>query len=580
FIFQQEMDRYSKNQDCIHITFPPPNPPTVSFLRDDINPPPIIERFEMPSENFYKYDYAQYYFKKDSSGKIHFLELYKHYSGGYKTKFYLGTFNNETYEFQKREIGNLDFNSFADFDIDNDGNIYVFYKSGEYIYPTGNDEVSIVKIEQETLPELKVVFDFKNDKKKPENYLPIKDDLIPFTIKIVPDDEDKFFKTEEKYDVKLLIRDTNGNEYSQGAKDKFAFENKTYEYTVNDLSLDEESGEINLIPDNYYGVAQIYAQIEGQKNANTIEIPIDTDNDIIADSWENTYSNVSVGIDDREIDNETLTGVSGGEVGDGFKVFQEYKGLLRNDSDAQSHFRLNPDQKEIFIVVKTAPPCSIDSFTNHLSDLNIVFQELSTKSLYIDSDENYRFIKGSTEFKYNEGLHTGSGLNQNGLFKDNPPFFSDYPKFAFNRRPEIANGGGIIYMYHTTIMNIFSDANLENERNTCTYFTTVEGRRKRIVFNNTDLDDDNDDYIGDDINIWDLVDDKGDNKIFDISMSNYWELYNYACLHEMGNIFALKDKHPSEGINTIMIGGSFSKYRKFYYSETEKSAIKTYREMR
>ena len=186
-IFQQDRDRYSKNQYCIHITFPPSNPPPVSFLRDYTDQKPIIKRFEMPSENFYKYDFAQYYFKKDSSGKIHFLELYKHYSGGYKTKFYLGTFNNETYEFQKKEIGNLDFNSFADFDIDNDGNIYVFYKSGEYIYPTGNDEVSIVKIE--TLPEFhtEVYFEYPENEFYPEEpfkYVPKPNSEIKIHIEI------------------------------------------------------------------------------------------------------------------------------------------------------------------------------------------------------------------------------------------------------------------------------------------------------------------------------------------------------------------------------------------------------------
>ncbi|MCK4665138.1 hypothetical protein KAU33_00210 [Candidatus Dependentiae bacterium] len=585
FIFQQEMDKYSKNQDCIHITFPPPNPPPVSFLRDDINPPPIIERFEMPSENFARYSYAQYYFKKDSSGEIHFLELYKHYSGGYKTKFYLGTFNSETYEFQKREIGNLDFNSFADFDIDNDGNIYVFYKSDEYIYPNGNDKVSIVKIEQEEeIPELSIeVYTDENCTKKIDL-----DTYYPQYI------EEKLYvrvesETNVSKDLKanVILRNTNG-----GTENYIGFlfepitnqEAKNKTFTIPSGEQNSNFEEITYYPRETAGtIVQI---VIDKVNENELkepiikEVPKDADDDQMADAWEreeiehiNNISNINEFTPDWDGELPDVQGVNNLWSGDGFSAFIEYTGYtcirerigLNINSDLNNIKQMSSSEIDLFF---TSTTDRFDSNTILTNDTKSTLGKYNIKVHEILNLLPVNIKMTSSDFYINM-KYENFASGQTGLIttKDSGTTYGKIEEGTSG----VGTGNGTIIIYQGAVNNLLAIPNDPNFPNNpvalnyrignwvhekfyrekpfkvhlCSYKDGGNPEEIEIYFNEKEGKDVNNDGDFDDwINLYDIADNYDDyndpqnTSTRGTPICHHWELEEFMTrfqLHEIGH---------------------------------------------
>jgi hypothetical protein len=77
---------------------------------------------------------------------------------------------------------------------------------------------------------------------------------------------------------------------------------------------------------------------------NFISIPIDKDNDKIADKWE-ADNEVSSLAPDSDEDKLPFTG----EVGDAITLFEEYRGFFTLDPD-RKHTRTNPNKRELFVI--------------------------------------------------------------------------------------------------------------------------------------------------------------------------------------------------------------------------------------
>ncbi len=589
-VLPSSRDSGNKNQKGLRIKFiTPDNPSAGGLFRSDEQI--IIEDIPIPAYTISYGNYSEYKYALDDFGNIYYIELYRTSGTAIKTRLYYGSFNDLE---NKEELAQFNFFSVADIESDANGDVWIAYQNRiTQIKGKVKELIQLKKEEQENTGDekLKVEFIFTDPNKQPENYLPIKNDLVPFKIKIIPDNTNQKEVSNKTYTVKLSIKDTKGNPYSPEAEDKVCFVNLSDNIQITDLKINTESNEQLLLFKNYYGVGQIHAEIVGKVSSNIIEIPIDIDNDIIADSWELQYPSVCVaGNDDREKDNEKIIGINDSESGDGFSVFQEYKGIIKDESLNNSFVRLDPTKKEILVFYESKPACNISNspdsqgLINYLESINIYWIFIQTNYKFIDPDILLPVRKYYTTWNYQAGTckEIPNAVLYNGILKDGNIFpYRDLAILGFTS-PNIIfaveetiicpNGGGYIRIYNETINNMFNNnLNFENESSYTEYDITFGTKKKKIIFDNKDKNENN--YIGDNINVWDLADGKVDNKI---SHFKTWEeLYKYICLHEFGHILGLYDVSPDSNIKTIMIQG-LSENLQFYFTDNQKKIIKTY----
>ncbi len=156
---------------------------------------------------------------------------------------------------------------------------------------------------------------------------------------------------------------------------------------------------------DYGAVAKLHAAVYNKEDEtqNTTMIPVDTDVNYIADSWQEGDYNMGLGWakngvkwtgtadedsedgpDDNEYDNEHL--------GDGLTAFAEYRGHLVNGI----HTRTHPDEKDVFIHLADAVRTPINTEFGWADNLPNIFtlREVKTKDVrnYDGADTSINFL--------------------------------------------------------------------------------------------------------------------------------------------------------------------------------------------
>ena len=181
-------------------------------------------------------------------------------------------------------------------------------------------------------PRLELEFD-----KDPDTYLPIKNDLIEVTATITPAPPPGSMVTFE------LVQ-----------ADDFTFADSTVAPKMEEVVGKE--AKVMIKSQEYWGVVTVKATLVRPGKADLDDeqqLPLDTDNDGIADSWELDPANGGTlakggSNQDGNWDDETSPGNT--NDGDGLTKLDEYKGAL----DQGNHLRLTPEMKEVIFDVTQA----------------------------------------------------------------------------------------------------------------------------------------------------------------------------------------------------------------------------------
>jgi hypothetical protein len=209
-----------------------------------------------------------------------------------------------------------------------------------------------------------VVLEFDRD---PATYLPMKGDSIRVTARVHP---------EPPQGSEVVFR--------LAGVDSLRFRDTELDSLV--VPVVGDSASAKLWSYAYWGVASLTATHRGLEGeaSDAGEIPIDADDDGIADSWEMSPEgggamNLGGSYQDQDWDEEASPGTT--HDGDDFTKFDEYKGyMLRLLSNPQlgSHFRMKTSRKEFFISSDTA----LQSET--FSAITSISQQLDMEPIYFD----------------------------------------------------------------------------------------------------------------------------------------------------------------------------------------------------
>ncbi|MCK5346122.1 MAG: hypothetical protein KAR20_22080, partial [Candidatus Heimdallarchaeota archaeon] len=378
----------------------------------------------------------------------------------------------------------------------------------------------------------------------------------------------------ENKTVKFSLRGTKEGD----APFEFIWSDDTTEEKSVILKAGENSVDcpVNLKSTSYFGVVGVTAGIyDGQDDIESDyeaenEMPEDTDNDLMADSWEKQYLDCYNYTDIEEfkprddLENEPEFK----KTGDYITNLEEYRGYSiysRNKVFIRNGFRFDPTKREVFI--RNALTESYDWVFNYLTN------NLDLKTIAVDENEypskadKYDYYCGiSTVWELNDALYTKANGYGNEDFESGKFFVDEvdasniarnnfgelrlegtftlghnYPKgIDPNMTQQMADASWeVSNVYTKTIDNLFVDENrlpMDYSKHSFVKKVTIEndltGKVKTIALTYSSSD-----YA----NVVDLMDYKNDGKFFALPIE---EIKRFVLLHEIGHSLRLDHKAP------------------------------------
>jgi hypothetical protein len=374
-----------------------------------------------------------------------------------------------------------------------------------------------------------------------ENYLPSKNDTIDCKIKFTQK-PDSIFQLSIKLNYKIQMELLNST----------SDELKTL--------VDTTFYNFKLVCKEYWSYGSIEAVLGNDTlkvDTLTFEVPIDTDDDYIADYWELRPRNggtLSLGgsAQDGNWDEETSRNCP--NKGDGFTKMDEYMGYTWNNV----HHRLSPNRKEIF-------------FNTSLSSYGSFIKKEIANQLDVDTVElNSRpdLLMCGTKLIQGIEIHdknSRSGTN-NGIFIQNSVSAGHGPNITFGQCRG-NKGNALVEIYVQTFRNVYLNNSIsENFKGTfifpiadssgfVIYEAVYDGTDMNGNGNNTDL-----------INPFDLLSPKNavrpntkadndsiDSRIVGIDLNTAIE---NNVLHEVGHAVGMApgNAHPATGYSPMRSG--------------------------
>ena len=401
--------------------------------------------------------------------------------------------------------------------------------------------------------------------KAPDTYLPNKNDLIEVTATVFPTPPPGSMVTFELTQA-----------------DDFTFEDSTVTPKMEQVVGNE--AKIIIKSQEYWGVVKVkatsprpgQADLEDEK-----QLPTDTDNDGIADSWELDAANggtLALGgsMMDQDWDEEVTNGTPNN--GDGFTKLGEYQGVMIG----MDHQRMTPEKKEIFADIQKASegPFAIAQIEAQLGLKVYLFEGISPTGIYSGS-RNLKYLG----FNFARGFAGRLFVRDQGSLHMNPGNAADstdngiavqgtYLITRSLRRPssfsfqvgktttQVHSGGGLSDVYEQTISNIWTNNYISEVVAHVFAYSVVSAtpnRRWTSIYNGTDLDG-NGPPARDLLNPFDLLSASLVNDAVDgISAGFTQQQYLQAVtLHEVGHALGMDTyvgrKHPLTGPSVMRSG--------------------------
>ena len=232
-----------------------------------------------------------------------------------------------------------------------------------------------------------------------EQYLPTENDTPSVRVRLV-DAEGNTITGEEKI-VIFKLTGTTGKDLPF----EFSWEDGTV--STREVILSSKTGctdWLKLKSYSYYGVVGVEVQIKGEEISSRKELPVDLDDDTMADCWERQYL-TALGLNSiedlkPEDDNETIPGII--EIGDGLKVINEYRGVYSKTAGIFERF--NPAMKDMLAEWELTRPSEFENYLQaiginiiHIWD-NIIFCGDQTKPT------TYFTVRSCLSFPGNNGI--------------------------------------------------------------------------------------------------------------------------------------------------------------------------------
>ena len=187
-------------------------------------------------------------------------------------------------------------------------------------------------------PKIELEFD-----KDPKTYLPLKDDMIEATATITPTPPPGSM-------VRFEL--TNFTYPPNSETDQLQFADGTV--APKDVAVNGNEAKVNLKSTTYWGVVDVkatFTPLAGIIIDDEEQLPVDSDTDGIADSWELDAANggtLALGGNDQDQnwdDESTRVNTGNRNDGDGFTKLGEYQGV----TIGPMHLRMKPPRKEVFM---------------------------------------------------------------------------------------------------------------------------------------------------------------------------------------------------------------------------------------
>jgi hypothetical protein len=373
------------------------------------------------------------------------------------------------------------------------------------------------------------------------NYLPVKNDTIDCKIKFTQNPDSIF-------QLSIKLKDKKQMELLNSSDDEI----KTH--------IDTTFYDVRIVCKEYWSYGNIEAILGNDTlkvDTLSFEVPIDTDNDYIADYWELKQENgnsLSLGGNSKDENWDKETSLNCPNNGDGFTKMDEYKGYTWNNK----HHRLKPTKKEIF-------------FNSNNTNYGKFIRKEFAEQLDVDTIELNRrpqLLMCGSKVVHGIEIHdktTRSNTN-NGIFIQNSTPAGHGPSVTFGQC-QGNKGNALIKIYVQTFINIYQNNSI-NEKTVGTFKFPIADKNGRIiyeaVFDSTDL---NGNGVNTDlINPFDLLAPKNpsrpntkadndpiDNKIVGIDL--YTAIKNNI-LHEAGHAVGMApgNSHPTTGNSPMRSG--------------------------
>ena len=198
----------------------------------------------------------------------------------------------------------------------------------------------------------------------PATYLPVKNDTLTATVRLsnLPEGLRSEVSLELTQDYEFTYLDgTTGARTEALSRD----------------AAERDTVAVQLLSKTWWGVATLRAGVQAAISSDTlaaeVQVPVDTDDDTIADVWELEAANGGRldldGVkDDRDWDKDAgQTGSAPGNEGDGIRKEDEYRGAI---VDNTTHRRLSPNDREMFLNLSMSTEGT--AILNALADAEVV----------------------------------------------------------------------------------------------------------------------------------------------------------------------------------------------------------------
>ncbi len=361
----------------------------------------------------------------------------------------------------------------------------------------------------------------------PSTYLPMANDLITVNATTSP--------TQSGVEVTFTLTQRDQFSFSDGTTSpKTATTNGSGVASVTIKSL------------SYYGVAKI-AVTATNYTGDEEQIPIDSDDDLIADSWEQTYGGTAPNYLNPNDDNESVSGIS--ETGDGFTVLNEYKGYT---IPGLGHSRMDPTEKEVFFLNGSNATGADFAKSGLLGlGLTVIAPTSGNPITFLGSQSRKRI--NCHKSTYYSSLTDGDVFNSNGTTKGDTTIYFGITSTLYKSSGEMCN------VYETAISNLYSlNGVYESIVEPFSWPGWAENGSQATyyaIFDGDDLNGDGDDL--DQINVFDLMspsedpNDAIDDKIGTMTQA---ETLNRTARHEVGHIVGMD--HASTSVSSVMRQGN------------------------
>jgi len=278
------------------------------------------------------------------------------------------------------------------------------------------------------------------------DYLPVKSDTINCKINFSQ-------KPDSIFQLSIKLKDKKQMELLNSTSDEIK------------AHIDTTFYNFKLVCKEYWSYGSIEAILGNDSiNVDTLnfEVPIDTDDDYIADYWEllpGNGSSLSLGgnAQDGNFDDETSRNCPNN--GDGFTKLDEYMGYTWNNV----HHRLSPNRKEIFF------NSSLTSYGNFIrkefaDQLDVDTIELGNKPVLL-----FCGLKHITNGVEIQDKNSSSGTN-NGIFIQNSIPMGHGANLTFGQCRGDNKGNCIVDIYTQTFKNIYQNNSIhENFQGSFTF---------------------------------------------------------------------------------------------------------------